>query len=95
MKLHPLSDRVILKAVAKEETTKSGIVLPGSAKERPQQGVVVEVGPGRTLENGTLVPMTVKVGDTVLFKKYGPEEFTLDEQEYLILSESDIIAVLN
>lgn len=86
---------MILKAVAKEETTKSGIVLPGSAKERPQQGVVVEVGPGRTLENGTLVPMTVKVGDTVLFKKYGPEEFTLDEQEYLILSESDIIAVLN
>ena len=95
MKLHPLSDRVILKAVAKEETTKSGIVLPGSAKERPQQGVVVEVGPGRTLENGALVPMTVKVGDTVLFKKYGPEEFTLDEQEYLILSESDIIAILN
>ncbi len=95
MKLRPLGDRVILKAVAKEESTKSGILLPDSGKERPQQGVVVEIGPGRTLENGTLVPMSVKVGDTVLFKKYGPEEFKLDGEEYLLLSESDIIAILN
>lgn len=95
MKLRPLGDRIIVLPLAKEEVTKSGIILPDTmSKERPEQGEVMEVGPGRLLENGTRVAMSVKVGDKILFKKYSPDEFKLDEKEYLVLSESDVIAVL-
>lgn len=95
MKLRPLGDRVVVKAITKEEMTKSGIVLPDTVdKERPQEGEVIAVGPGKMLENGTVSTMTVKVGDKVLFKKYAPDEFKFEGQEYLILSEHDLLAVV-
>lgn len=95
MNLRPLGDRVIVKAMAKEEMTKSGIVLPGTVdKERSQEGEVVSVGPGKTLENGSVTAMSVKVGNKVLFKKYAPDEVKIEDQEYLIVSESDILAIV-
>lgn len=95
MKLRPLGDRVVVLAHAKEEMTKSGIVLPDTMdKERPQEGEVIAVGPGKMMENGSLAPLTVKVGDKVLFKKYSPDEFKFDGKEYLVLSEQDLLAVL-
>ena len=95
MKLRPLGDSVVVKKpVAKEEATKSGIILTESArKSRSEQGEVVAVGPGRLLENGSLSPMNVKVGDVVLFKGY-PEEVKLDDVEYLVVAESDVIGVI-
>lgn len=90
-----MGDRIIVKPAAKEEVTKSGIILPDTVdKERPEQGEVIEVGPGRVLENGTRAAMSVKVGNKVLFKKYSPDEFKLDGTEYLVLSESDVLAIL-
>ena len=95
MKLRPLGNRVIVKPASKEEVTKSGIILPDTmSKERPEQGDVIEVGPGLLLENGTRQPMSVKVGDRIIFKKYSPDEFKLDKEEYLGLAETDIMAVL-
>jgi len=95
MKVKPLADRVVLKPLRESETTKSGIVIPETVeKERPEKGEVLEVGPGKLLENGNRQPMSVKVGDVVLFKKYGPDEFKLDGVEYLLLDESDIIGVI-
>lgn len=95
MKLRPLGNRVIVKPASKEEVTKSGIILPDTVgKERPEQGDVIEVGPGLLLENGTRQTMTVKVGDRVIFKKYSPDEFKLDNEEYLVLAETDIMAVI-
>lgn len=95
MKLRPLGDRVILKAVPKEEMTKSGIILPDAAgKERPEQGEVVAVGPGKLLEDGKRAEMAVKVGDKVVFKKYAPDEVKADGVEYLVVAESDIVAIL-
>ncbi len=95
MQLHPLGERVIVKALAKEEITKSGIILPDTMdKERPEQGEVVSVGPGRLLDDGTRSTMSVKPGNKVLFKKYSPDEFTIDGQEYLVLSESDLLAII-
>lgn len=95
MKLRPLGSRVIVKPVTKEEVTASGLYLPDTAsKERPEQGEVIEVGPGDMQENGSRHEMSVKVGDKVLFKKYALDEFKLDDVEYLVLSEKDIIAVL-
>jgi len=95
MKLKPLSDHVIIKAAALDEVTKSGIVLPSSSdKERPEQGKVIAVGPGKIKDNGQLVPMSLKVGDQVMFKKYSPDEVKIDGEEYLILSESDVVAIL-
>lgn len=91
--IKPLGDRVVVKAEAEEERTKGGIVLPDTAKERPQEGKVVAVGPGRILENGQRVPLEVKVGDTVIFSKYGGTEIKIDGEEYLILRESDILAI--
>lgn len=93
MKIKPLEDRVVIKPVEAEEKTKSGIVLPDTAKEKPQQGDVVAVGPGR-YENGQLIPMEVKVGDRVIYSKYGGTEVKLDGEEYLILSSRDIYAVI-
>src|SRR3981081_4474148 len=94
MNLKPLGDRVVLKPVEREEKTKSGIVLPDTAKEKPQEGLVEAVGTGRVLDNGTKVPLEVKVGDRVLYAKYAGNEFKLDEIDYLIISEKDVLAVV-
>lgn len=94
VKVTPLADRILVKPKAKEEVTKSGIVLPDTAKEKPQEGTVVAVGPGRVLEDGKRVPLEVKVGDTVLYAKYAGTEVKLEGEEYLILKESDVLALL-
>jgi chaperonin GroES len=93
MKLRPLGDRVVVKPLPREEVTRSGIVLPDTAKEKPQEGEIIAVGPGR-LDDGERQPMDVKVGDKVLYAKYAGTEFKLDDDELLILSEKDILAVL-
>lgn len=95
MAIRPLGDRVVLKPVEREERTKSGIVLPDTAKEKPQEGIVEEVGSGRLLDNGTTVPLELKKGDRVLYAKYAGNEFKIDEVEYLIVSEKDVLAVLD
>ncbi len=92
--LKPLGDRVVVKPMSREEVTKSGIVLPDTAKEKPQEGTVVSVGSGRILDNGQKVPMELKEGDRVLFAKYAGTEFKRDEEELLILSERDILAIV-
>ena len=95
MHLRPLNDRVIVKAAAKEEKTKSGIVLPDTIdKERPEQGEVIAVGPGRLMENGQRAPMSIKVGDKIVFKKYSPDEVKVDDVECLVIAESDVMAVI-
>ena len=91
--LKPLADRVIIEVMEKEEVTKSGIVLPDTAKEKPFQGKIIAVGSGKVLENGQKVPMEVKVGDTVIFAKYAGTEVKMDGKEYLVLSERDILAI--
>ena len=93
MALHPLGDRILIKHLEQEEKTAGGIILPDSAKEKPQEGKVVAVGKGRLLEDGTVRPLEVKVGDTVLFAKYSGTEVLHDEKEYLILREEDVLAV--
>jgi chaperonin GroES len=95
IKLQPLGDRVVVRPAAREETTRSGIVLPDTSKEKPQRGEIVAAGKGRTNDEGKRVEMDVKVGDTVLFAKYAGTEFKHDDEELLILSEKDILAVLN
>jgi chaperonin GroES len=92
--LKPLGDRIVVKPTPREEMTKSGIVLPDTAKERPQEGTILSVGPGRTLDDGKREPMEVSAGQKVLFQKYAGTEFKLDEEELLILSQKDILAVL-
>ncbi|PIS03490.1 co-chaperone GroES [Candidatus Peregrinibacteria bacterium CG10_big_fil_rev_8_21_14_0_10_44_7] len=92
--IKPLGDRVVVKRLAKEERTASGIVIPDSAKEKPAEGEVLAVGPGRLNEKGERSPMEVSVGDKVLFTKYGPSEVKVDGEELLILSESDILAIV-
>ena len=94
MKIKPLSDRVIVKAKEAEEKTASGIILPDTAKEKPQIGEIVSVGPGKTNDAGNLVKMTVKNGDTVLYGKYSGTEVTVGNQDYLIMKENDIFAIL-
>jgi len=95
MKIIPIHDKVIVKAVAKDEVTKSGIVLPDTVdKERPERGEVIAVGDGKLLDNGQRSPMSVKVGDTVVFKKYSPDEVKIDGVEYLIIREDDIMAII-
>ena len=94
MNLRPLGDRVVLKPVEREEMTKSGIVIPDTAKEKPQEGIVEAVGTGRILDNGTKVPMELAVGDKVLYAKYSGNEFKLDDIEYLIISEQDVLAIV-
>ncbi|OGC03937.1 co-chaperone GroES [candidate division WOR-1 bacterium RIFOXYA12_FULL_43_27] len=92
-KMTPLGDRVLVKPAPSEEKTKSGIVLPDSAKEKPQEGTIVAVGSGRVLDNGQKVPLEVKVGDTVIYSKYGGTEIKLDGEEFIILQERDILAI--
>ena len=93
MKLVPLFDRVVLKQLVAEETTKSGIVLPGQAKEKPQQAEVIAVGPGGVVD-GKEVVMQVKVGDQVIFSKYSGTEVKTDDEEYIIVKQNDILAVV-
>ncbi|HHZ04184.1 MULTISPECIES: co-chaperone GroES [Acetomicrobium] len=95
MQLKPLGDRVVIKVLSQEEKTKGGIVLPDTAKEKPQEGEVVAVGSGRVLENGQKLPLEVKVGERVIFSKYAGTEVKIEGEEYLILSERDILAVVN
>ena len=92
--LKPLGDRLVVKPSPREEMTKSGIVLPDTAKERPQEGTILSVGPGRTLDDGSREAIDVKVGQKVLFQKYAGTEFKLDEEDLLILSQKDILAVI-
>lgn len=93
MKLVPLGDKVVLKQLVAEETTKSGIVLPGQAKEKPQQAEVLAVGPGGVID-GKEVVMQVKVGDRVIYSKYAGTEVKLDEEEFIIVKQNDIVAVV-
>jgi chaperonin GroES len=94
MKLKPLGDRIVVKVLNQEETTKGGIVIPDTAKEKPQEGEVIAVGTGKVLENGQKLPLEVKIGDKVLFSKYGGTEVKVEGEEYLILSERDVLAIL-
>jgi chaperonin GroES len=91
-KLEPLGDRVVVKPIPQEEVTKSGIVIPDTAKEKPQDGKVIAVGPGRMTEDGKRIAMDVKVGDIVIYAKYGGTEIKEDGEELIILRESDILA---
>ena len=94
-RIRPLADRVLIKPVEREATTKGGLFLPDTAsRERPTEGVILAVGEGRRDDEGTLIPMQVKVGDSVLFTKYGGTEYTVDDVEYLILSEKDILGIV-
>ncbi len=92
--LKPLGDRLVIRPTPREEMTKSGIVLPDTAKERPQEGTILAVGPGRTLDDGSKEPIEVSVGQKVLFQKYAGTEFKLDEEELLILSQKDVLAIV-
>lgn len=93
-KIKPLGDRVLIKALEREEKTKSGIVLPDTAKEKPQEGKVIAVGSGKMLENGTKVALEVQVGQKVIFSKYAGTEVKLDGEELMILNERDILAIV-
>ena len=93
--IKPLEDRILVRPEEGEETTASGIVIPDTAKEKPQRGNVIAVGKGRRDDDGDRIPMDVSVGDTVLFAKYAGTEFKFEEEEYLILSEKDILAKVN
>ena len=95
MKIKPISDHVLIEAIVQEEKTKTGILLPETAeKERPEQGKIIAVGPGKTTSTGKIIPMEVKTGNKVLFTKYGPNEIKVDGKEYLIAKEEDILAIL-
>ena len=93
-KLQPLGDRVVVKPTPREEMTKSGIVLPDTAKEKPQEGLILATGPGRILDDGKREPMDVKVGQKVLYGKYAGTEFKVDDEELLIVSQKDILAIV-
>jgi chaperonin GroES len=90
----PINEHIVVKLEESEEKTKGGIVLPDTAKEKPQKGKVVAVGSGRVLDNGQKLPLEVKVGNTIIFSKYAGTEFKLEDEKYLIISESDVLAIL-
>jgi chaperonin GroES len=92
--LRPLADRLVIEASSAEEKTPSGIVLPDTAKEKPQQGTVIAVGPGRVLDNGQTAAMDIKVGDKVLYSKYGGTEVKLNGKEYMVLRQDDVLGVI-
>ncbi len=94
MKIRPLADRVVVKRIEEEEVKKGNIIIPDTAKEKPQKGEVVAVGPGRVDEKGNRVPMEVKVGDKVIFSKYAGSEVKIDDEEFLVMREDDILAVI-
>ena len=93
IKIQPLADRVVVKPIEREEVTKGGIVLPDTVKEKPQEGEVLAVGPGRLSEDGKRISMDVKVSDIVIYSKYGGTEIKIDDEELVILRESDILAI--
>jgi chaperonin GroES len=93
MKLKPLADRILIKRVHQDEEKKGGIIIPDTAKEKPIEGEVIAVGPGRTLENGKKQPLEVKVGDKILFGKYSGTEIKIDSEEYLIMREDDVMGI--
>ena len=93
MKIRPLQDRVLVKRVDEEETTTGGIIIPDSAKEKPQDGLVVAVGPGKTLDNGTLAEPNVKAGDRILFSKYAGTDVNVDGEDHIIIREDDVLAI--
>src|SRR5712691_10195994 len=95
MKIRPLYDRIVVKRIDEQETTRSGIIIPDSAQEKPQEAEVIAIGHGKRLENGELVALDVKVGDRILFGKYTGNEIRLDDEEYLILREEEILAKLS
>ena len=95
MKLVPLGDRLVIKPVVEEEVLASGIVIPDTAKEKPQQGEVVAAGPGRLDDDGKRIAMDVKVGDRVLYAKYSGQEIKLDQEEYIVLAEKDVLCKVN
>ena len=92
--IQPLADRVLVRRIEEEQQTKGGIIVPDTAKEKPQQGKIIEVGPGRMSEDGKRIPLEVKKGNKVLFGKYSGTEVTVGEQEYLIMREDDILAII-
>ena len=94
MKLQPLEDRIVVRPGESEETTASGLVIPDTAKEKPQQGTVIAVGPGRISDQGERIPLDVSAGDTVVYSKYGGTEIKLGGEEYLILAARDILAIV-
>ena len=94
-KLEPLADRVLVKPIERQEVTKGGILLPDTAKEKPQEGKVLAVGPGKLTDDGKRIAMGIKVGDTVLYARYGGTEYKLDDEEVIILRESDILGVFS
>jgi chaperonin GroES len=95
MKIKPLSDHILIEPIKEEEKTKTGILLPETAeKEKPEQGKVIAVGPGRKTDSGKIIPLSVQPGQKVLFTKYGPNEIKVDDKEYLIAKEEDILAIL-
>lgn len=95
MQIEPLHDKIVVKPLSKEEVTASGIVLPDTVdKEKPMQGEVIAVGPGKRSDSGDVMPMTVKVGDTVLFTKYAPDEVEIDGEEYLVIDEDKVLGLV-
>jgi chaperonin GroES len=95
MKIRPLYDRIVVKRIEEQETVRGGIIIPDSAKEKPQEGEVVAVGQGKRLEDGKLVPLDVKVGDRILFGKYSGSDIKLDGEEYMIMREDEVLGVLD
>ncbi len=94
MKLKPLGDHIVVKPLEEEVVKKGGIIIPDTAKEKPQKGEVVAVGPGKTLDNGQKKPMEVKVGDKIIHQKYGGTEIKIDDEEYIIMNEDDVLAII-
>ncbi|MCE5309479.1 MAG: co-chaperone GroES [Acidobacteriales bacterium] len=95
MKIRPLYDRIVVKRIEEKETVLGGIIIPDTAKEKPQEGEVVAVGKGKRLEDGKLVPLDVKAGDRILFGKYSGNDIKIDGEEYLIMREDEVLGVLN
>ena len=95
MNIRPLYDRILVKRIEEEETTRNGIIIPDSAKEKPPQGEVIAIGQGKRLEDGTLAALDVKVGDRILFAKYSGSDTKLDGSEYLVMREDDVLGVLD
>jgi chaperonin GroES len=94
MKIRPLYDRIVVKRIEEKETLRSGIIIPDSAKEKPQEGEVIAVGHGKRLNDGKLIPLSVEVGDRILFGKYSGSDVTLDGEEYMIFREDDVLGVM-
>ncbi len=95
MKVKPLYDRILVKPLEPEEVKKGNIIIPDTAKERPQQGEVIEVGEGRLTEDGKIIPLKVKKGDRILFSKYAGTEIEMDDEEYIFMRESDVLAIIS